>query len=247
MTRIKRLPDDVIMRIAAGQVVDKPVSVVKELLENAIDAQSTRISVEIRGGGFERIMVVDNGVGMNKSDVQLCFLPHTTSKIVAIDDLIALSTHGFRGEALASIAAVGSLSIASRQTNSVRGWKVEIEKGACITSEPVGMPPGTRIEVGDLFRDMPVRKGKKALFSKSAQEILDCMVRLSLVYQKVEFELKSDTKRILHAKPYKDPSERIYDLFGETYRDQLIPLNASDVRTNILGFVGKPSVARAHQ
>lgn len=247
MSTIKRLPDDVIMHIAAGQVVDKPVSVVKELLENAIDAQSTIISVEIVGGGYESIIVVDNGVGMNKIDVQMCFQPHTTSKIVAIDDLIALSTHGFRGEALASIAAVGSLFISSRQSNSVRGWKVEIEKGECTTSEPVGIPPGTRIEVMDLFRDMPVRKGKKVVHSKSAQEILDCMVRLSLVYKDVEFELKSEGKRLHYIKPSKKPLERIYSLFGETYRDQLLPLNASDVRHSILGYIGKPSVARAHQ
>lgn len=247
MSTIKRLSDDVVMHIAAGQVVDKPVSVVKELLENAIDAKSTLISVEIQNGGYERIIVVDNGVGMSKSDVRICFQPHTTSKIVAVDDLIALSTHGFRGEALASIAAVGSLSIASRQSTSVRGWKIEVEKGACVTSEPVGMPTGTRVDVRDLFKDMPVRKGKKPAFTKSTQEILDCIIRLALIYQNIEFILHSQGKRILHAESTNNPLERLYKLFGEAYRGHLIPIKSTDVRYRISGFIGKPSIARAYQ
>lgn len=246
MSTIRKLADDVIMHIAAGQVVDKPVSVVKELLENAIDAKSTIISVEIEKGGFESILVVDNGMGMSKIDVQVCFQPHTTSKIVDVDDLVALSTHGFRGEALASIAAVGALSIASRQSRSVRGWKVEIEKGLPITSVPVGMPAGTRIVVSDLFNNMPVRKGKKTAFTKSSQEILDCIVRLALVYKNIEFEFTSDGKRVLHTEATTTSIERIYRLFGESYRDQLIPVEYSDVRYSISGFIGKPAVARRY-
>ncbi len=246
MNTILRLPDEVIMQIAAGQVVDRPVSVVKELLENALDAGSTLISIDITGGGYQGITVVDNGKGMHKNDVQICYQPHTTSKIASVDDLIALSTHGFRGEALASIAAVGSLTVASRQANSTRGWKVEIEKGVCVTSEPVGMPPGTRISVSDLFRDMPVRKARKIAITRSSQEIVESVIRLSLLYRLVDFELIQDGKRVLHARAVSDLSERVRHIFGEKYYDNTIPVNHSDTYYSFSGFIGKPVISKSH-
>lgn len=247
MTTIRRLSDAVIMNIAAGQVVDKPVSVVKELLENALDAQSTRITVNIQGGGYESIEVVDDGVGMDKEDVEMSYQPHTTSKISSFDDLVALSTHGFRGEALASIAAVGYLTVASRQSSSAGGWKVEIDKGKCLVSEPCGMPVGTRVEVQDLFKDMPVRKGKQASYVKSAHEILDCVVRLALIYQHVEFELVHGSKSLLHAKPVSSLSDRIFHIFGDRYTNQILPVSFSENGYVLEGYIGKPAVAGFQQ
>lgn len=247
MTSIRRLSDAVIMNIAAGQVVDKPVSVVKELLENALDAEATRISVHIQGGGYESIEVLDDGIGMNKEDVEMSYQPHTTSKIDAFDDLLALTTHGFRGEALASIAAVGYLTVASRQVSSAGGWKVEIDKGKCIFSEPCGMPVGTRVEVRDLFKDMPVRKGKQSSYVKSAHEILDCVIRFALIYPNIEFDLIHDTKRLLHTKAVLSLSNRISHLFGSKYGEDILPVDFSDTGYVLKGYIGKPVVAGFQQ
>jgi DNA mismatch repair protein MutL len=226
MGRIHVLPERVANQIAAGEVVERPASVVKELLENALDAGSTRIRVNVEGGGKKLIQIIDNGCGMVRDDAMLAFERHATSKIKDADDLLNVATLGFRGEALPSIASVSRLHLESRAAEEVSGTLIEINGGKMIRVEEAGLPAGTSITVRDLFFNTPARK--KFLKSESTElsHIASLVTHYALAHPDKHFELHSATNSLIVAPPVADHRERIYQVFGREMLDRLIPLAA---------------------
>src|SRR5690554_6056443 len=193
MAQIRILPPEVAQKIAAGEVIERPASVVKELVENSIDAAATQITVEIRKGGLELIRVQDNGAGIAKDDLRLAFEPHATSKIAAADDLFALYTLGFRGEALPSIASVSNLTLYSRPADQKTGYKIVGSDGDFVV-EPVGTPPGTTVEVRDLFYNVPARLKFVKSPATERRRVVELTSRLALAHPHVSFRLVVDGK-----------------------------------------------------
>ena len=213
-------------QIAAGEVVERPASVVKELLENALDAGSTRIRIQVEAGGKKLIQITDNGCGMVRDDAMLAFERHATSKIKDTDDLLSISTLGFRGEALPSIASVARLHLETRAEEEAAGTILEINGGKIIRVEEAGLPLGTSITIRDLFFNTPARK--KFLRSESTElsHIASLVTHYALAHPEKHFELHSATNALLVAPPVADHRERIYQVFGHETLDQLIPLAA---------------------
>ena len=226
MGKIHVLPERVANQIAAGEVVERPASVVKELLENALDAGSTRIRINIEAGGKKLIQITDNGCGMVRDDAMLAFERHATSKIKDTEDLLSVATLGFRGEALPSIASVSRLRLETRAAEDDAGTVVEINGGKMIRVEEAGLPLGTSITVRDLFFNTPARK--KFLKSESTElsHIASLVTHYALAHPDKHFELHSATNALLVAPPVTDHRERIYQVFGRETLDQLIPLAA---------------------
>ncbi len=226
MGRIRVLSDQVANQIAAGEVVDRPASVVKELLENAIDAGATRIRVEIEAGGRKLIQVADNGCGMVRDDALLAFERHATSKIRSSDDLLSIATLGFRGEALPSIASIGRLELTTRPPESATGTRIEIAGGKVLAVEDAGGPQGTTIAVRDLFFNTPARRKFLRAETTELSHVTALVTHYALAHPEMHFELHSSTHALLTAPPVRDPSERIYQVFGRDTLDQLLPLAA---------------------
>ena len=226
MGKIHVLPERVANQIAAGEVVERPASVVKELLENALDAGSTRIRILVEAGGKKLIQITDNGCGMVRDDAMLAFERHATSKIKDTDDLLSVSTLGFRGEALPSIASVARLHLETRAQEEAAGTVVEINGGKIIRVEEAGLPLGTSITIRDLFFNTPARK--KFLRSESTElsHIASLVTHYALAHPDKHFELHSATNALLVAPPVADHRERVYQVFGRETLDQLIPLAA---------------------
>src|SRR6202161_1583336 len=226
MGRIHVLSEQVANQIAAGEVVERPASVVKELLENALDAGSTRIRIQIEAGGKKLIQITDNGCGMGRDDAMLAFERHATSKIKETDDLLSISTLGFRGEALPSIASVARLRLETRAEEEAAGTVIEINGGKIIRVEEAGLPSGTSITVRDLFFNTPARK--KFLRSESTElsHIASLVTHYALAHPEKHFELHSATNAMLVAPPVAGYGERVYQVFGKEPLDQLIPLAA---------------------
>lgn len=226
MGRIRVLSDNVANKIAAGEVVERPASVVKELLENSLDAGATRIRIEVEGGGRKLIAITDNGCGMGRDDAMLAFERHATSKIHDADDLLNIDTLGFRGEALPSIASVSRLLLDTRQAQDNSGTRIEIAGGKLLKVEDVGVPGGTAIAVRDLFFNMPARK--KFLKSESTElsHIASLVTHYALAHPDKHFELHSATHSLLTAPPVAGHSERLYQIFGRETLDLLIPAAA---------------------
>ena len=226
MGRIRVLSDNVANKIAAGEVVERPASVVKELLENSLDAGASRIRIEVEGGGRKLIAVTDNGCGMGQDDAMLAFERHATSKIHDADDLLNIATLGFRGEALPSIASVSRFTLETRQPEDKAGTRIEIAGGKLLKVEETGVPPGTAITVRDLFFNTPARK--KFLRSESTElsQIASLVTHYALAHPDKHFELHSATHNMLTASPVKTHSERLYQIFGRETLDQLIPVAA---------------------
>jgi DNA mismatch repair protein MutL len=226
MGKIHVLPERVANQIAAGEVVERPASVVKELLENALDASSTRIRINVEAGGKKLIQIIDNGCGMVRDDAMLAFERHATSKIKDTEDLLSVATLGFRGEALPSIASVSRLRLGTRAQEDAAGTVVEINGGKMIRVEEAGLPLGTSIAVRDLFFNTPARK--KFLKSESTElsHIASLVTHYALAHPDKHFELHSATNALLVAPPVTDHRERIYQVFGRETLDQLIPLAA---------------------
>ncbi len=226
MGRIRILSDQVANQIAAGEVVDRPASVVKELLENAIDAGATRIRVEVEGGGRKLIRVTDNGCGMVRDDAMLAFERHATSKIRSSDDLLTISTLGFRGEALPSIASISRLEMETRAAEDASGTLIEIAGGKMLRVEDSGAPPGTTFIIRDLFFNTPARRK----FLKSEQTELSHVTALvthyALAHPQKHFELHSATQNLLMAPPVTRAEERIYQIFGRETHAQLLQMAA---------------------
>src|SRR5713101_3761937 len=226
MGRIHVLPEHVANKIAAGEVVERPASVVKELLENALDAGSTRIRLQIEAGGKKLIQITDDGCGMVRDDALLAFERHATSKIKNAEDLLNISTLGFRGEALPSIASVSRLRLETRAADQDSGTMVEINGGKMNRVEEAGLPVGTSITVRDLFFNTPARK--KFLRSESTElsHIASLVTHYALAHPEKHFELHSATNALLVAPPVAGHRERVYQVFGRETLDQLIPLAA---------------------
>ena len=226
MGRIHVLSEHVANKIAAGEVVERPASVVKELLENSLDAGSTRIKLQIEAGGKKLIQITDNGCGMVRDDALLAFERHATSKIKNAEDLLSVATLGFRGEALPSIASVCRLRLETRAPEEPAGTIVEINGGKIFKVEEAGLPPGTSITVRDLFFNTPARK--KFLKSESTElsHIASLVTHYALAHPDKHFELHSATNAMLVAPPVADHSQRVYQIFGKETLDQLIPVAA---------------------
>ena len=226
MGKIHVLPEHVANKIAAGEVVERPASVVKELLENSLDAAATRIRVQIEAGGKKLIQVVDNGCGMLRDDALLAFERHATSKIKIAEDLLSVATLGFRGEALPSIASVSRLRLQTRASEDSAGSIVEINGGKIFNVAEAGVPPGTSISVRDLFFNTPGRR--KFLKSESTEmsHIASLVTHYALAHPDRHFELHSAIHAVLIAPPVADHRERVYQIFGKEVLDQLIPLSA---------------------
>jgi DNA mismatch repair protein MutL len=226
MGRIHVLPEHVANKIAAGEVVERPASVVKELLENSLDAGATRIKVQIEAGGKKLIQITDDGCGMVRDDALLAFERHATSKIKNAEDLLNISTLGFRGEALPSIASVSRLRLETRAADQDSGTVVEIAGGKIFRVEEAGLPAGTSITIRDLFFNTPARK--KFLKSESTElsHIASLVTHYALAHPDKHFELHSATNAMLVAPPVAGYSERVYQVFGKDVLDQLIPVAA---------------------
>ncbi len=245
-TRIRILPEQLCNKIAAGEVVERPASVVKELLENALDAGAGAVSVEVEGGGKRLIRISDDGSGMTPDDVLLCVERHATSKIATDDDLFRLQTFGFRGEALPSIAAVSRLTIRSRAVAAEFGWEVYLEGGTVRHSAAVGLPAGTMVEVRNLFFNTPARRKFLRTDETELGHIGDIVTRLALANPEVRFRLTHNGRVLLDVFGQESLTERVGSLLGRPLLLDLLPLRReSGEGLAIHGLIAQPGQNRA--
>ncbi len=244
MNRIQKLTDQLIAKVAAGEVVQEPANVVKELIENALDAGATAITLRLEEAGKHSITVQDNGHGMTPEDLQMSWLHHTTSKLNTPDDLFNIASFGFRGEALSSISAMADVTLQSRTPDSEKGHELIIQNQKVLGDRPIGMPPGTIITVEHLFRDVPARKK----YSQSPRTILKNIQRVvadhALAYPQVRFEVIIDGKQTLLFTPTEEIEERIAPFLGEENQQHLLPISWEQPHLRIWGYIGKPQLAR---
>lgn len=226
MGRIRILSDQVANQIAAGEVVDRPASVVKELLENALDAGATRIRVEVEAGGRKLIRIADNGHGMMRDDALLAFERHATSKIRSSDDLLSIATLGFRGEALPSIASIARLEMDTRAAEEASGTHIEIVGGKVMRVDDAGVPPGTTFTIRDLFFNTPARRKFLKAETTELSHVTALVTHYALAHPDKHFELHSATHALLIAPPVNRAEERIFQIFGKETLDQLLPVAA---------------------
>jgi len=236
---IKILPDDISNRIAAGEVIERPASVVKELVENSIDADAGKITVQIENAGTKLISVTDNGRGMDSDDALLCLEPHATSKISHAEDINRIYTLGFRGEALPSIASVSRLRLRTRRHKEMEGNEVLVEGGKFAEANPAGCAPGTEINVRDLFFNTPARR--KFLHSSGTEErhIQETLWGLALGHPAISFELIMDGKTIFSSPAGKSLLPRIQTFFGKELLDNLLPADADGTHYKMSGFIAR--------
>ncbi len=246
---IKVLEPRLAAQIAAGEVVERPASVVKELVENSIDAQSSQITVEIQGGGIERIRVTDNGQGIPADEVELAFQHHATSKVETQDQLEAIATLGFRGEALPSIAAVSRMSMTSRLPSAGAGHRIDLQWGQTVRTGSQGCPPGTSITVSDLFENLPARR--KFLKSPSAESsrINELIARYALAYPHIRFQLLAGGRQALATPGSGRPEEALLPVYGRQVAERMLAVAARDPDTGygVDGFVSAPDLHRANR
>ncbi|HRU07059.1 MAG TPA: DNA mismatch repair endonuclease MutL, partial [Candidatus Brocadiia bacterium] len=241
---IRVLPQSVINKIAAGEVIERPASVVKELVENSLDAQATRVEVTLEEGGVRLIRVADDGVGMIEEDVSRAFLPHATSKLSGPDDLFNIKTMGFRGEALASIASVSQVRLASRARGELAGAEVTADGGILSPPRAAGLPEGTIIEVRNLFHNTPVRRKFLKTAATEARHAAEAVTRLALPRPGVTFHLTHDTRPVLRLAAAPDARARALDLFGPDTAEALLDLNQETPALSVTGFAGPPTLAQ---
>ena len=245
--RINILPKDVADKIAAGEVIERPVSVVKELVENAIDAGSTDITVEITGGGKESIRVSDNGIGIEKDDVEKAFLRHATSKISKTEDLRNLITLGFRGEALSSIAAVSRLELITKTEDEKTGQRIVLHGGEKLTFESIGCPRGTTIIVRDLFYNLPARLKFMKTESAESGQIIDMVSRLAITRTDIRFKLISNGKTVFSTIGNNDLKAAILSVYKDREYKELIPCELKRKGLEVYGYISRPSFSRANK
>ena len=240
---IQLLPDSVANQIAAGEVIQRPASVIKELVENAIDAEATKIDVLVVDAGRTLIQVIDNGKGMSATDARLCFERHATSKIRQATDLFALHTMGFRGEALASIAAVAQVELKTRVHGDDVGTQLTIAGSRFMGQEICACPEGSNFKVDNLFYNVPARRKFLKSNSTEMNNIIAAFQRIVLVNPQVEFTLHSNGSELFCLRAG-NQRQRIVDVFGKKINQDLLPLSVDTVMCRISGFVGKPEAAR---
>lgn len=246
---IQLLPDSVANQIAAGEVIQRPASVIKELVENAVDAGAKRINVVVVDAGRTSIQVIDDGKGMSETDARLAFERHATSKIKCADDLFALTTMGFRGEALASIAAVAQVKLKTRMADSEIGTLIDISASKVLSQQPVSCPVGSNFSVENLFFNVPARRKFLKTNATELNNILTAFERIVLVYPSVAFTLHSNSTEMVNLRPG-NLRQRIIDVFGKRINHDLLPVEVDTSFCRISGFVGKPESAKkkgAHQ
>ena len=246
---IQLLPDSVANQIAAGEVIQRPASVIKELVENAIDADAKRIDVVVVDAGRTSIQVIDDGRGMSETDARLAFERHATSKIRKADDLFALSTMGFRGEALASIAAVAQVKLKTRMSESEVGTELVISASKVVQQQPISCPVGSNFIVDNLFFNVPARRKFLKTNTTELNNILTAYERITLVYPDIAFTLHSNGTELINLRPG-SLRQRIVDVFGKRLNQVLLPVEVDTSLCRIKGFVGKPESAKkkgAHQ
>lgn len=247
MGKIIILDEQTANQIAAGEVVEGPASVVKEMLENAVDAGATQVQVEIRNGGVKLIRVTDNGSGMERDDVELAFERHATSKIRKIADLDAIRSMGFRGEALASIAAVSRLEMITRTADEENGVRVSIEGGHILSVEEAGCPVGTTFLIRDLFFNTPARYKFLKKDATEGAHVADVLERLALAHPDVSVQLRSNGENMLHTPGNGDLASTVYSLYGKETANSLLVLAHVHEGIRVSGFVGRPSIARGNR
>ncbi len=245
MSVIKILPENLVNQIAAGEVVERPSSVVKELVENSIDAGSSRILVDVKDGGKGFVKITDNGCGMSRADLELALQRHATSKISSEADLWRIKTMGFRGEALASIASVSKMTIKSKPAGDVGGAVIECNGGEIVTASEVGMSDGTVIEVFDLFFNTPARQKYLKRESTEFGQITSVMNNIALANPSIAFKLMHNGKVVFDLAPVTDLISRVRDVFGVATSEAMIPVFYGGSSFQIEGFVGKPALSRS--
>jgi len=240
---IQLLPDSVANQIAAGEVIQRPASVIKELVENAVDAGANNIRVVIIDAGRTTIQVIDDGCGMSETDARLAFERHATSKIRQADDLFSLHTMGFRGEALPSIAAVAQVELTTRMATDDIGTRLTLQGSRVVSQEPVACPVGSNFKVENLFFNVPARRKFLKSNTTELNNILTAFERIVLVYPSIAFTLFSNGQELMNLRPG-NLHQRISDVFGKKLSQELLPVEVDTSLCRITGFVGKPESAR---
>lgn len=243
---IQLLPDHVANQIAAGEVVQRPASVVKELLENAVDAKATDIKLILKDAGKSLVQVIDNGVGMSVTDARLCFERHATSKIRYAEDLFALSTKGFRGEALASIAAIAHVELKTKMEQDELGTNIVIEGSKFITQEPCVLPKGTSFSVKNLFFNIPARRNFLKSDTVELRHIIDEFHRVALAHPNIQFTMYHNGSEIYNL-PSSNYRQRIVNTFSGKTNEKLVPVKEETEIVTIEGFVGKPEFSKKNR
>ena len=241
--KILLLPDNIANQIAAGEVIQRPASAVKELLENAVDAGATEIKLIINDAGKSLVQVIDNGSGMSETDARMSFERHATSKITTIEDLFHIKTMGFRGEALASIAAVAQVELKSKRPNDETGTYLEIENSVVKKQEPIASTEGTSIAMKNLFFNVPARRNFLKSNTAEMRHIVDEFTRVALSFPQLFFSLTANNQQIFHLEAG-NLKQRILQLLGNTYNTKLVTVKEETDYMNIYGFVGKPDTAK---
>lgn len=240
---IKLLPDSVANQIAAGEVVQRPASAVKELLENSIDSGATSVQLIIKDAGKTLIQVIDNGCGMSETDARMCFERHATSKITDTKDLFSIRTKGFRGEAMASIAAVAQVEMKTKMISEELGTKIEIEGSKITVQEPVQTKDGTSIAIKNLFFNIPARRNFLKSIQVETRHIIDEFERVALTHPEVTFQMINNGSETFNL-PVGTLRQRIVGVFGKNFNQKLVPLDEKTSIMNLTGFIGKPDFAK---
>ena len=240
---IKLLPDAVANQNAAGEVVQRPASAVKELLENSIDSGATHVQLIIKDAGKTLIQVIDDGCGMGETDARMCFERHATSKIKETNDLFSIRTKGFRGEAMASIAAVAQVEMKTKLHDQEVGVKIDIEGSKILTQEPVQTPNGTSLAIKNLFFNIPARRNFLKSNQVETRHIIDEFQRVALTHPEVSFKMTHNGSEIFNL-PQGTLRQRIVNVFGKKFNQSLVPIDEKTSITNLTGFIGKPEFAK---
>lgn len=244
---IKVLDQNTINKIAAGEVIEKPSSVIKELVENSIDSGATAVTVEVKGGGLSFLRVTDNGAGIKKDEVKLAFLRHATSKLVTVEDLLSISSLGFRGEALASIAAVAQVEMITKTADDVTGLRYQIHGGKEISSEEIGAPGGTTIIVRNLFYNTPARKKFMKTDATETSYIYDLMCRICMSHPEISFKFIANGTDKLFTSGNGKLRDIIYHIYGRDITSNLLEINAKNDYMKISGYIARPCISRGNR
>ena len=236
---IQLLPDHVANQIAAGEVVQRPASLVKELLENAIDAKATSVSLVIKDAGKTLVQVIDNGIGMSVTDARFCFERHATSKIKAAEDLFNINTKGFRGEALASIAAIAHVELKTKRELDEIGTHIVIEGSKVDAQDAVVVPVGTSISVKNLFYNIPARRNFLKTNTVETRHVIDEFHRVALAHPQVAFSFINNGSTVFNL-PASNMRQRIVNIFGAKTNEKLVPVSEETEIVSVEGFVVKP-------
>lgn len=243
MDIIRLLPDNIANQIAAGEVIQRPASAVKELLENSIDSGATHIKLIVKQAGKSLVQVIDNGCGMSETDARMSFEKHATSKIRAAEDLFNIRTMGFRGEALASIAAIAQVELKTKQTGEQLGTSIEIEGMKILKQEPCQTPEGTSIAMKNLFFNVPARRNFLKSDTVELKNIIEEFQRIALAHPKIGFQLFNNDYEMYHLKAG-NLKQRIVAMFGENYASKIVPVEEKSYALHVYGFTGKPEFSK---